>query len=109
VPALKEVLLNLVPTNPFDSLAKGDILPVIVFAMFFGIAAALSGNKGKAVVGAVDAAAEAMYKRDRHLPGDRRPVHRRHLQCAARFYPVPHDILLATLGSIGTAGVPAPG
>jgi len=62
VPALKDVLLNLVPTNPFDSLAKGDILPIIVFAIFFGIAAALCGEKGKGVVGAMDAAAEAMYK-----------------------------------------------
>ncbi|MCX5735997.1 MAG: dicarboxylate/amino acid:cation symporter [candidate division NC10 bacterium] len=62
VPALKEVLLNLVPTNPFDSLAKGDILPVIAFAMFFGVAAALAGDKGKAIVGAIEAAAEAMYK-----------------------------------------------
>jgi len=62
VPALKEVLLNLIPTNPFDSLAKGDILPVIAFAMYFGVAAALAGDKGKAVVGAIEAAAEAMFK-----------------------------------------------
>ena len=62
VPALKEVLLNLIPTNPFDSLAKGGILPVIAFAIYFGVAAALADDKGKAVVGAIEAAAEAMYK-----------------------------------------------
>ena len=62
VPALKEVLLNLIPTNPFDSLAKGDILPVIAFAIYFGVAAALAGDKGKAIVGAIEAAGEAMYK-----------------------------------------------
>jgi Na+/H+-dicarboxylate symporter len=62
VPALKDVLLNLIPTNPFESLTKGDVLPVIVFALFFGIAAALSGDKGKPIAAALDAAAEAMYK-----------------------------------------------
>ena len=62
VPALKDVLLNLVPTNPFESLSKGDILPVIVFAIFFGIAAVLTGEKGKALVAVADSAAETMYK-----------------------------------------------
>jgi Na+/H+-dicarboxylate symporter len=62
VPALKDVLLGLIPTNPFESLAKGDVLPVIVFALFFGIATALCREKGKAVAAAMDAAAEAMYK-----------------------------------------------
>ncbi len=27
MPALKDVMLNLVTTNPFDSLAEGDVLP----------------------------------------------------------------------------------
>jgi Na+/H+-dicarboxylate symporter len=62
IPALKDVLLNLVTTNPFDSLAKGDVLPVIVFALFFGIAAVLAKDKGKAVIGVAESAAETMYK-----------------------------------------------
>lgn len=62
VPALKDVLLNLVPTNPFNSLSTGDILPVIVFALFFGIAAVLAGTKGKPAVNVAESIAEAMYK-----------------------------------------------
>jgi Na+/H+-dicarboxylate symporter len=62
IPALKDVLLNLVPTNPFNSLSTGDILPVIVFALFFGIAAVLAGTKGKPAVNVAESIAEAMYK-----------------------------------------------
>jgi Na+/H+-dicarboxylate symporter len=62
IPALKDVMLNLVTTNPFDSLAKGDVLPVIVFALFFGIAAVLAKEKGKALISVADSAAETMYK-----------------------------------------------
>jgi proton glutamate symport protein len=62
IPALKDVLLNLVTTNPFESLSKGDVLPVIVFAILFGIAAVLIGDKGKALIAVADSAAETMYK-----------------------------------------------
>jgi Na+/H+-dicarboxylate symporter len=62
IPSIKDVLLNLVPTNPFESLMRGDILPIIVFALFFGIAAVFAKEKGRAVIGVVDAAAETMYK-----------------------------------------------
>ncbi len=62
IPPVKDVLLALVPTNPFESLMKGDILPIIVFALFFGIAAVFAKEKGKAVIGVVEAAAETMYK-----------------------------------------------
>jgi Na+/H+-dicarboxylate symporter len=62
IPALKDVLLNLVTTNPFDSLAKGDVLPIIVFALLFGIAAVLAKEKGKPVIAVAESAAETMYK-----------------------------------------------
>jgi Na+/H+-dicarboxylate symporter len=62
IPALKDVLLNLFTTNPFDSLAKGDVLPVIVFALFFGIAAVLAKEKGKPIISVAESAAETMYK-----------------------------------------------
>lgn len=62
IPALKDVLLNLFTTNPFESLSRGDVLPVIVFALLFGIAAVLAKDKGKAMIGVADSAAETMYK-----------------------------------------------
>jgi Na+/H+-dicarboxylate symporter len=62
IPSIKDVLLNLVPTNPFESLMKGDILPVIVFALFLGLAAVFAGEKGRALIGVAESMAEAMYK-----------------------------------------------
>ena len=34
---VSQTLLNIVPTNPFDAMVKGDVLPVIFFAILFGI------------------------------------------------------------------------
>lgn len=36
-PSFIDTLLNLVPSNPFTAFANGDILPVIVFAIFVGV------------------------------------------------------------------------
>lgn len=33
-PTLVQILLDIVPTNPFGSVAKGEVLPTIVFAYF---------------------------------------------------------------------------
>ncbi|MBR8463078.1 dicarboxylate/amino acid:cation symporter [Campylobacter sp. faydin G-24] len=39
-PTLVEILLDIIPTNPFGSIAKGDVLPTICFCIFFGVALA---------------------------------------------------------------------
>jgi Na+/H+-dicarboxylate symporter len=36
-PSLIDTLLNLVPTNPFGALSAGTVLPIIFFAVLFGI------------------------------------------------------------------------
>ncbi|NLK67333.1 MAG: dicarboxylate/amino acid:cation symporter [Campylobacteraceae bacterium] len=36
-PTITQILLNLVPTNPFEAMAKADILQIITFSIFFGI------------------------------------------------------------------------
>ena len=38
VPTLAQRLINLVPINPIKAAAEGELLPLIVFAMFFGFA-----------------------------------------------------------------------
>ena len=40
-----DTLLNIIPKNIFNSLANGDMLPVIVFALFTGIQLASMGNR----------------------------------------------------------------
>jgi len=49
-PPLSEVFINLVPSNPVQAMAQGNMLQIIVFALLFGIAVTLSGERGKHVV-----------------------------------------------------------
>lgn len=48
-PSLAQVIIQMFPTNPFASFAQGNMLQVIVFALLFGIAIALSGKSGERV------------------------------------------------------------
>lgn len=48
-PSLAQVIIQMFPTNPFSSFAEGNMLQVIVFALLFGIAIALSGKAGERV------------------------------------------------------------
>ena len=57
-----ERLLAVVPTNPFDALASGEILQVIFFAIIFGVGVLIAGEAGKPVARFFDSAADAMMK-----------------------------------------------
>ncbi|WP_166837962.1 dicarboxylate/amino acid:cation symporter [Rheinheimera pleomorphica] len=46
-PALSQVFINIFPSNPIESMAKGNMLQIIVFAVLFGIAMAMSGKAGE--------------------------------------------------------------
>jgi len=69
-PTIAQILLNIVPTNPFESLMKGDVLPIIFFAVVFGIALsyikdskqAVLAKSGALLIDIVNGAAETMYK-----------------------------------------------
>lgn len=69
-PPLSQILLQIVPTNPMESLAKGDVLPIIFFAMCVGISlSALRESKNEIVAkqanvlfDACSAFAECIYK-----------------------------------------------
>lgn len=45
-PSVAQVFINMFPSNPIESMAKGEMLQIIVFAVLFGIAVALSGDAG---------------------------------------------------------------
>jgi proton glutamate symport protein len=57
-----DMLLHLFPTSVIDSMARGDILQVVVFSMFFGIALAAIGAKGQPVLDVLESTAQAMFK-----------------------------------------------
>lgn len=61
-PTLVETLLNMIPTNPVDALAAGNILQIIVFALGLGIALNLCGEKAQPAVRVFESLAEGMYK-----------------------------------------------
>lgn len=61
-PPLIDTLLALVPTNPMDSLTKGDILQIIVFAIFLGISISMAGERGKPVAAFFESFSEVMFK-----------------------------------------------
>jgi Na+/H+-dicarboxylate symporter len=59
---LVQVLLNIFPTNPIDSLVRADMLQIIVFALFLGIGITLVGERARPVYHFFDGLAEVMYK-----------------------------------------------
>ncbi len=59
--SVTDTLLNIVPTNPIDALAKGNMLQVIFFAIALGIGILLCGEKGKPLQDGISSLAEAMY------------------------------------------------
>lgn len=46
---LVDTLLNIIPKNPVASMASGDMLPIIVFALFVGVMLAKLGSKAATV------------------------------------------------------------
>ncbi len=69
-PDIITTLLNIVPTNPVESMAKGDVLPIIFFALVFGIGLSYVAESdvprlrdgAKILLEWFDTAAETMYK-----------------------------------------------
>jgi Na+/H+-dicarboxylate symporter len=61
-PSIVEVLVNIVPKNIIDSMARGDMLPIIFFAILFGVGISLVGEKADPVREFFESFAELMYK-----------------------------------------------
>ncbi len=55
-------LLNIVPTNPVEALATGNILQIIFFAIMFGVGILMAGKIAQPVAKWFDGASEAMMK-----------------------------------------------
>ncbi|UCG51488.1 MAG: dicarboxylate/amino acid:cation symporter [Candidatus Latescibacterota bacterium] len=57
-----DVILNMIPDNPIEAMARMDILPVIVFALFLGAILTTMGSKGQPLVNFFDSLNDAMMK-----------------------------------------------
>ncbi len=48
-PSFAQVLTDMVPRNPVQAMAQGDMLPIIVFAVLIGLSIALAGKPGERI------------------------------------------------------------
>lgn len=58
---LIDFIFSIVPSNPFAAFAEGNVLQIIVFAIFFAFAITLAGEKGKPVLNFLESVSEVMY------------------------------------------------
>jgi Na+/H+-dicarboxylate symporter len=52
---LKEFVTHLVPASVFEAMSKNEILQIVVFSLFFGVALTAIGDKGRPIVRGVEA------------------------------------------------------
>ncbi|MCL1145438.1 dicarboxylate/amino acid:cation symporter [Shewanella marinintestina] len=62
VPGFAQVLLDMIPVNPFASLAEGKVLQIIIFAALIGIAINKVGEKAEPLKRTIEAGAEVMFQ-----------------------------------------------
>lgn len=61
-PGILEVLLNIIPSNPFESMMKGEMLQVIFFALLVGISIASLGKRALTLLKFFDELNEVVMK-----------------------------------------------
>lgn len=61
-PSLSQVFINIFPSNPIESMASGNMLQIIVFAVLFGLAMALSGKAGERLASMFNDLSEVIMK-----------------------------------------------
>ena len=61
-PPLTQVLIDIIPSNPINAMANGDMLPLIFFSILLGISMLLVGRKAKGLVEGAEVANEIMMK-----------------------------------------------
>lgn len=59
---LKTLLHHLIPQNVVEAMGQNQILQIVVFASFFGVAAATTGDRGEPIIAALDALGHVMLR-----------------------------------------------
>jgi Na+/H+-dicarboxylate symporter len=60
--SLKDFISHVFPKSIFEALSNNEILQIVVFALFFGVATAAIGDMGQIVIKAMDAIAHVILK-----------------------------------------------
>jgi Na+/H+-dicarboxylate symporter len=61
-PTLRDFITHVIPKSVVEAMANNEILPIVIFSLFFGVAAASMGEKAKTVVHAFDTISHIMFK-----------------------------------------------
>ena len=61
-PPLSQVFIDIIPKNPINAMANGDMLPIIFFAILVGISMLMVGHKAKSFIEGAEIANEIMMK-----------------------------------------------
>jgi Na+/H+-dicarboxylate symporter len=59
---LKDFVSHLVPQSIFEAMSTNEILPIVIFSIFFGVALTAVGEKGKPIVRGVEALVRVMLQ-----------------------------------------------
>ena len=57
-----EHIVDMVPTSVVDAMAKGNILQLVVFSVFFAVALSSIGEKAQPIVNVLESVSETMFK-----------------------------------------------
>lgn len=59
--SIADTFVNIVPSNFFEALSTGNLLPIIFFSVMFGLGVAAIGEKGKPVLNLCQGISDAMF------------------------------------------------
>jgi Na+/H+-dicarboxylate symporter len=59
---LKDFISHLVPASIFEAMSANEILPIVIFSVFFGVALTAVGEKGRPIVRGVEALVKVMLQ-----------------------------------------------
>ena len=67
--SLKEFVTHLVPRSAVEAMADNEILQIVVFSLFFGVAAGALGDRAKAVVNVIEETSHIILKITGYIMG----------------------------------------
>jgi len=67
--SLKDFVTHLVPKSAVEAMANNEILQIVVFSLFFGVAAAALGERAQAVVNIIDETSQIILKITGYIMG----------------------------------------
>jgi Na+/H+-dicarboxylate symporter len=59
---LWSTIMNIIPTNIFSSLSEGNMMPIILFSVLFGLGITAIGKQGQILIDGLTAIQEVMFK-----------------------------------------------